>query len=151
MTADRKARLRKVLEIVSSRSIATQEELVEALAEAGFEVTQSSVSRDVAEVGLVKIDGVYRRPPAPTAGEADPNERRVARGVLQADVAGPWLVILHTPPGEANAVAIALDRLAWKEVAGTIAGDDTIFVAVADQTARDAILRRLRAINSLLE
>lgn len=150
MTADRKARLRKVLEIVSTRAVETQEELVEALAEEGFEVTQSSVSRDVAELGLVKIDGVYRRPPAPVAEESDPNERRVSRGVLQVDPAGPHLVVLHTPPGEANAVAIALDRLAWPGIAGTIAGDDTIFVAVADATDRDAILSRLRRLNPSL-
>jgi len=150
MTGDRKARLKAILEVVSGRSIDTQEALAEALAERGFDVTQSSVSRDVSELGLVKMDGVYRRPPAPAESEADPNERRVARGVLQVDEAGPHLLVLHTPPGEANAVAIAIDRLAWDGIAGTIAGDDTIFLAFPSATARDRTLRALRTLNPSL-
>lgn len=147
MTPDRKARLRAILEIVATHPVETQEELAELLARRGHEVTQSSVSRDVAELGLVKADGVYRRPPVPVENGADPNARRVARGVLQVDAAGPWLLVLHTPPGEANAVAIALDRLAWKGVAGTIAGDDTIFVAVESEEAREVVRKELRALN----
>lgn len=150
MSRDRKARLRKILEIVATRPIETQESLVEALAEEGFEVTQSSASRDVAELGLVKIDGVYRRSPTPAAEEADLDERRVARGVLQVDPAGPWLLLFHTPPGEANAVAIALDRLAWPGIAGTIAGDDTILLAFGDEEARDEVRRRMRRLNPSL-
>lgn len=150
MSPDRKARLRKVLEIVATRAIETQEELAEALAAEGFEVTQSSVSRDVAELGLVKLEGVYVRPPAGSPAGADPNERRLARGVLQVDVAGPNLVVLHTAPAEANAVAIALDRLAWSEIAGTIAGDDTVFVAVNGARAQKALLRALRTLNPAL-
>jgi len=150
VSVDRKARLRKILEIVATRAIETQEELAEALATEGFEVTQSSVSRDVAELGLVKLEGVYVRAPVGLAAGADPNERRVARAVLQVDVAGPNLIVLHTPPGEANAVAIALDRLAWPEVAGTIAGDDTIFVAVIGARAQKALLRELRKLNPAL-
>ena len=150
MSADRKARLRKILEIVATRAIETQEELADALAAEGFEVTQSSVSRDVAELGLVKLEGVYVRAPAGLPVGADPNERRVARAVLQVDVAGPNLVVLHTPPGEANAVAIALDRLAWPWVSGTIAGDDTIFIAVAGTRAQRALLRELRKLNPAL-
>lgn len=150
MSADRKARLRKILEIVATRAIETQEELAAALAADGFDVTQSSVSRDVAELGLVKLEGVYVRAPAGLPLGADPNERRVARAVLQVDVAGPNLLVLHTPPAEANAVAIALDRLAWASVAGTIAGDDTIFVAVTGARAQKALLKELRKLNPAL-
>jgi transcriptional regulator of arginine metabolism len=147
MSGDRKARLRKILEIVATRAIETQEELADALAAEGFEVTQSSVSRDVAELGLVKIEGVYVRAPAGAPVGADPNERRVARGVLQVDVAGPHLVVLHTAPAEANAVAIAIDRLAWSGIAGTIAGDDTVFVAVGGTRDQKALLKELRRLN----
>lgn len=150
MSADRKARLRKILEIVATRAIETQEELAAALAADGFDVTQSSVSRDVAELGLVKLEGVYVRAPAGLPLGADPNERRVARAVLQVDVAGPNLLVLHTPPAEANAVAIALDRLAWASVAGTIAGDDTIFVAVTGARAQKGLLKELRKLNPAL-
>lgn len=150
MTRDRKARLRAILEIVSSRVIETQEALAEALSDRGFDVTQSSVSRDVGELGLIKLEGAYRRPPVPAETEGDPDERRVARGVLEVSEAGPHILVLHTPPGEANAVAIALDRLAWEGVAGTIAGDDTIFVAVPSDEARARTLDALRKINPSL-
>jgi transcriptional regulator of arginine metabolism len=62
--------------------------------------------------------------------------------------AGDALVVLHTPPGEANRVGIALDRLAWPEIVGTIAGDDTIFLAVAGGTAQREVLRKLRRLSA---
>ena len=97
------------------------------------QVTQSSVSRDIAALRLVKVDGVYRRAPARRSRARDPDELRIAEGVLTAEPAGDALVVVHTPPGEANRVGVALDRLAWPEIVGTIAGDDTIFLAVSNQ------------------
>lgn len=144
MTADRRKRHLKILELVSTRAVRTQEELAEALAAEGWEVTQSSVSRDVAALRLVKAGGAYRR--APGRAPSDPDERRIADGVLAADPAGDALVVLHTPPGEANRVAVAIDRLAWPDIVGTIAGDDTIFVAAKDLAARRRILRDLRRL-----
>ncbi len=143
MTADRRKRHLKILELISTRAIHTQEELAEALSAAGWEVTQSSVSRDIAALKLVKADGAYRRPPRGTSTQ-DPDERRIADGVLTCEPAGDALVVLHTPPGEANRVAVALDRLAWHDVVGTIAGDDTIFLAVKDNTAQRRVLREVR-------
>jgi transcriptional regulator of arginine metabolism len=107
-------------------------------------VTQSSVSRDIAALRLVKVDGAYRR--ASRAAVADPDERRIAEGVLTVEPAGDALVVIHTPPGEANRVAVALDRLAWAEVAGTIAGDDTIFLAVKDSAAQRRVLAEIRKL-----
>ena len=144
MTADRRKRHLKILELISTRAVRTQEELADALAADGWQVTQSSVSRDIASLRLVKVDGVYRR--APASRSRDPDELRIAEGVLTAEPAGDALVVVHTPPGEANRVGIALDRLAWPEIAGTIAGDDTIFLAVSNQAAQRQVLRRLRAI-----
>ena len=103
MTADRRKRHLKILELISTRAIHTQEELAEALAAAGWDVTQSSVSRDIAALRLVKVDGAYRRPPRGTTTQ-DPDERRIAEGVLTSEPAGDALVVLHTPPGEANRV-----------------------------------------------
>ncbi|MGH7510138.1 MAG: arginine repressor [Gemmatimonadales bacterium] len=145
MTADRRKRHLKILELISTRPVRTQEELADALAAQGWDVTQSSVSRDIAALRLVKVDGAYRKPP-PRALQSDPDERRVAEGVLTIDTAGDALVVLHTPPGEANHVAVALDRLAWPEVVGSIAGDDTIFLAVKDQTAQRRVLREVRRL-----
>ncbi len=142
MTADRRKRHLKILELISTRAIHTQEDLAESLAAAGWDVTQSSVSRDIAALRLVKVDGAYRRPPRGTTTQ-DPDERRIAEGVLTSEPAGDALVVLHTPPGEANRVGIALDRLAWPDVVGTIAGDDTIFLAVKDQRRVMKEIRRL--------
>jgi transcriptional regulator of arginine metabolism len=139
MTADRRKRHLKILELISTRAVRTQEELAEALASEGWDVTQSSVSRDIAALRLIKVDGTYRRP-ASVVIPADPDERRIADGVLTAEAAGDALVVVHTPAGEANRVAVAIDRLAWPEVAGTIAGDDTIFVAVKGPAARRRVL-----------
>jgi transcriptional regulator of arginine metabolism len=147
MTADRRKRHLKILELISTRAIRTQEELAEALAAEGWEVTQSSVSRDIATLRLIKVDGAYRRP-ATVATPVNPDERRIADGVLSVDSAGDALVVLHTPPGEANRVAVALDRLAWADVIGTIAGDDTIFLAVKDPAAQHRVLREVRRLGS---
>jgi transcriptional regulator of arginine metabolism len=144
MTSDRRKRHLKILELLSTRAIRTQEELAEALAAEGWDVTQSSVSRDIAALRLAKVDGAYRRTRAPTA--ADPDERRIAEGVLTVDPAGDALIVVHTPPGEANRVAVAMDRLAWGDVVGTLAGDDTIFLAVRNAGAQRLILRELRRL-----
>jgi len=145
MTADRRKRHLKILELISTRAIRTQEELAESLAAEGWDVTQSSVSRDIAALHLIKVDGAYRRSPRGQP-RSNPDERRIADGVLAADPAGDALVVLHTPPGEANRVAVALDRLAWADVVGTIAGDDTIFLAVKDAGAQRRVLRDVRRL-----
>jgi transcriptional regulator of arginine metabolism len=146
MTADRRKRHLKILELITTRAIRTQEELAEVLAAEGWELTQSSVSRDIAALRLVKVDGAYRRPPR-GATAADPDERRIAEGVLTAESAGEALIVLHTPPGEANRVAVALDRLAWADVVGTIAGDDTIFLAVKNAVAQRQVLRQVQKLS----
>ncbi|HXE56740.1 MAG TPA: hypothetical protein VNK43_01960 [Gemmatimonadales bacterium] len=140
MTGDRRKRHLKILELISTREINTQEELAEALAAEGWEVTQSSVSRDIAALGLVKVGGAYRRPIAPAGRRDNPDELRIREGVLSAEPAGDALVVLHTPPGEANRVGAALDRLAWPDIVGTVAGDDTIFVAARDRAAQRRVL-----------
>jgi transcriptional regulator of arginine metabolism len=147
MTADRRKRHLKILELVSTRAIHTQEELAEALATEGWDVTQSSVSRDITALRLVKVDGAYRRPRRGIVSQ-DPNESRIAEGVLTYEPAGDALIVLHTPPGEANRVAVALDRLAWPDIVGTIAGDDTIFLAVKDLGAQRRVMREVRRLGT---
>ncbi len=147
MTADRRKRHLKILELISTRPVRTQEELADALTALGWDVTQSSVSRDIATLRLAKVDGAYRRP-GPLVPRTNPDERRVAEGVLTIDIAGDALVVLHTSPGEANHVAAALDRLAWREVVGTIAGDDTIFLAVRNAAAQREVLRAARRLSA---
>jgi len=142
MTADRRKRHLRILELISTRPIRTQEELAAALTADGWKVTQSSVSRDITALGLVKAGGAYQRPVRKPV--ADPDEQRIREGVLTMDRAGDALLVLHTPPGEANRVAVAIDRLAWPEVLGTLAGDDTIFLATRDGRVLARLLRRLQ-------
>jgi transcriptional regulator of arginine metabolism len=136
----------KILEIVGERAIHTQEELAAALIQEGWEASQATLSRDIAELRLVKANGVYRRPAAATPAEADPDEAWIAEGVLRYAPAGDNLVVLHTLPGDAQSVARALDRLAWPDVVGTVAGDDTILVAIAGSSAQRRILLALRSL-----
>lgn len=143
MSGDRRKRLVKILELISTRSLHTQEELAEALAAEGWEVTQSSVSRDIAALRLIKADGVYRRPPPELPETSDPDERRIAEALLAVSRSGDAMLVLHTPPGEASRVGAALDRLAWPDVVGTLAGDDTIFIAVKDRGAQRRLLQVL--------
>ena len=108
-------------------------------------MTQSSVSRDITALRLAKVDGAYRRPARRSVSQ-DPNELRIAEGVLTCEPAGDALVVLHTPPGEANRVAVALDRLAWPDIVGTIAGDDTIFLAIKEAAAQRRVIRAVRRL-----
>jgi transcriptional regulator of arginine metabolism len=147
MSQVRSKRHLKILELVATRSLRTQEELAEALAQEGWEVTQSSVSRDIATLGLVKAEGIYQRAAAAHLREiTDPNERRLAESLLSVDRAGDALLVLHTPPGEAQRVGSALDLLAWTEIVGTLAGDDTIFVAARNAAAQERIHQHLARI-----
>ncbi len=147
MSLDRKKRQLKIMELVATRPLRTQEEVAEALAQEGWEVTQSSVSRDISALGLVKADGIYTRRSIAQLNEiTDPNERRLADSILTVDPAGDALLVIHTPPGEAQRAASAIDLLAWPEILGTIAGDDTIFAAVVNSAAQGTILRRLRVL-----
>jgi len=148
MSTDRRKRHLRILEIITTRPIRTQEDLAAALTAEGWQVTQSSVSRDIAVLGLVKSGGAYQR--AVRLPSTDPDQQRISEGVLSVERAGDALLVVHTPPGEANRVAVALDRLAWPEVAGTIAGDDTIFVAVRDAPAQRRIMRQLRKVGATL-
>lgn len=146
MRGDRRQRHLKILELIATHRIGTQEALAAALSRDGWQVTQSSVSRDIRALGLVKVDGVYQRRTPRRRSSPDPDEQRIAEGVLTIEPAGDALLVLHTPPGEANRVAVALDRLAWGEVLGTIAGDDTILIVARDRPARQRTLRSLRGL-----
>ncbi|HEY4101358.1 MAG TPA: hypothetical protein VGM20_10845 [Gemmatimonadales bacterium] len=147
MTHGRRQRHLKILELVATRPLRTQEDLAEALGREGWDVTQSSVSRDIAALGLIKIDGIYQRAAAARIREiVDPNQRRIAESLLSVETAGDALLVLHTPPGEAQRVGSAIDLLAWPEVVGTIGGDDTIFVATRDRAAQAQIVRHLRGL-----
>ncbi|HHI67937.1 MAG TPA: arginine repressor [Planctomycetes bacterium] len=118
-----------LLSLVATRELRTQEDLARALKEEGFAVSQASVSRDIAALGLVKVDGKYALP-SKEKTRKNPLEERIAGNLLGIRRSEPNLLILLTPPGEAPGVGLALDRLAPPGLAGTVAGDDTVFAAV---------------------
>ncbi len=142
-----RARRRAILAIVATERIETQEQLAEALARRGFRASQASISRDVAALALAKTGGRYvRAAAAATAGGDDPHRETLVRNVLEARPAGDHLVVLITPAGGANPTAIALERQGWPEIVGTLAGDDTVFVAVRDAVGSRSLRKRLSSL-----
>ena len=129
------SRQQKILSLIRAKRIGTQEELTEHLERAGVPATQSSVSRDLVELGVVKHHGFYSVPKA-TNGAA-------ARGLLSLEPAGDVLVVARCEPGLASAVAVEIDRAHVSEIVGTIAGEDTIFIAVTERKAQRTAIKRI--------
>ncbi len=140
------ARRRTLRLLLRRRRLRTQEDLVAALQERGFEITQSSLSRDLMFLGARKVDGTYRMVSESEAGQ-DGAQKYPTLAELQPFVralraAGPNLLVVATRPGLAQTVALALDSMSMPEVTGTIAGDDTVFVATASRRAQRSLERR---------
>ena len=137
-----------ILQLLDREPVHNQEQLRRGLRAHGVTATQATISRDIKELGLVKraADGAYQRAAAPvaTAG-ASAMTRVLADSVTDADRV-QQLVVLKTPPGQANATAIAIDRARLAEVVGTIAGDDTILVILRDQKRAAAFESRVRGL-----
>jgi transcriptional regulator of arginine metabolism len=138
--AQRQAAIRSLL---GRREIRRQEDLLGLLRKDGFHVTQSSVSRDLAELGAVKVEGRYVLPPTGGATGAQSEIAEAAAAVRDVRAAGPNLLVVLTPAGLAQRVGLALDRVGWPEVVGTIAGDDTVFVATTGRRPQDRVVKRL--------
>jgi transcriptional regulator of arginine metabolism len=133
---NRRERQSAILQLVRERALSTQAEVASALKEAGFEVVQTTVSRDIADLGLVKVRAPSGRLVYAPPGTSDGDRMRalgaaMRRYAIGAEAAGT-LVVLTTPSGYANALAQAIDEAAHPGVAGTVAGDNTIFVAARD-------------------
>ena len=147
LNARKQHRQQTLLRLVTEKRLATQQDVVRALRGAGFAATQATVSRDIVDLGLVKVprDGAHiYAPPAgvPASGGIERLRRFCEEYPVQGAVAGN-LVILKTPPGTANALAIALDTSGFSDVIGTIAGDDTVFVAAHNPARARGINKRL--------
>jgi len=146
MEVMKQLRQRAIRDLVEQRTIRTQQELAAALRERGFRATQATISRDVAELGLGKgsREGrpAYVLPPRLRDAEVS-GEDRLRRLLTDVPVefrVADLILVVKTLPGSAHAVAAALDRTRWPEIVGSIAGDDTVFVATPDRSS----IRRLR-------
>jgi transcriptional regulator of arginine metabolism len=131
-----------ILELVNGEVVTSQEQLRERLRARGVETTQATLSRDIRDLGLVKraVDGAYRRPQAAeTKQVADPDAilRHAVEEYLRTRETVEQLVVLKTDTGQAQPLAVAIDRVRLGEIVGTIAGDDTILVIC--RSAADAI------------
>lgn len=140
----------KIKELLETGNIETQEDLANALKAEGIKVTQATVSRDIKELMLIKVpsvDGHYRYALPSVTNPNVPPERitRVFKDSVTNILSSLCMVVLHTHPGTASAVAYAVDYMQWPEVLGTIAGDDTVFIAVADKPDVDALVKRIEA------
>jgi transcriptional regulator of arginine metabolism len=133
---NRRERQGAILRLVRDQPISTQTELAEALRDAGYDVVQTTVSRDISELGLVKVRApsgrlVYAPPGSPDADRLRLLVTAVRRFALSFEAAGN-LVVVTTPPGFASPLAQAIDESGHPHIAGTIAGENTIFVAARD-------------------
>jgi transcriptional regulator of arginine metabolism len=141
-------RQRTIADLIRSHALASQEELAERLGSLGFAVTQATISRDLEQLGAVKVrrDGQL--------GYALPDQVRDAPAPRLAAVLRDWvrsiepaanLVVIKTPPGSAHLVGVVLDQSALPEIVGTICGDDTIFVAARSASDASALAAQLQA------
>lgn len=126
-----------IIGLIAASRVERQDEIVDALKAKGFGVTQASVSRDLEELGIVKANGAYTQ-----------------RALLQSFglrlvsivPAGPHMLVVRCMPGLASATAVRIDAAKIKEIVGTIAGDDTIFLAIEDERSQGSITERVKAM-----
>lgn len=135
----------QILKIIRDKEIYTQDELARELGQEGIQTTQVTLSRDMRDLGLVKTAGGYRKFSGEMAG---PQLVDVANEYLQDIRVAHQLVVLRTSPGNANTLAVTIDREEIDEVVGTIAGDDTILVVTPDPAAAEQFRQKLLAMIS---
>jgi transcriptional regulator of arginine metabolism len=137
----RDERRRFILELLRKERIGSQEELLERLAAAGYSATQSSVSRDLRDLEVAKAGGRYR-----VAGGEKADLGLVQQFLVAVRKAGPHLIVLRTLPGAASPVASALDQAGLPELVGTLAGDDTVFVATNTPSDQLTLVKQLTGL-----
>lgn len=155
MRLSRAARQHRIIQILEKSPVNSQQQLVDLLAEAGVEATQATVSRDLEEIGAVKVraaggESVYAVPDLPKDRVAPEEHLRRVLGDWVVEVSSSLnLVIVRTPPGSAHVVASALDRAGLPEILGTVAGDDTILVVAVEAVGGSRLADRLTVLSGL--
>lgn len=140
-TEDQSQRRDTIRRLLHRRPAQTQQSLVEALVDQGLVATQSSVSRDLRELGAIKTTKGYELPGADETGEGQ--IAGIADLLRKIRPAGPNLLVIRTAIGAAQRVALALDRCDWPEMIGNIGGDDTVFVATESSLAQKNLIARI--------
>ncbi len=149
---NRQTEIRRILD--EGLEVSSQGQFVELLRERGIPATQSSISRDLRDMGVYRYGRYYSLPPSLEinliAAERD-LEFRISVFLDEIRTAGPHLAVLITRPGGAQTVALALEGMKWGEVVGTVAGDDTIFVATPGAMEQRRLVERLKKLRSEFE
>jgi transcriptional regulator of arginine metabolism len=145
MGAHKRFRQGQILKVLAGPPVGSQDELRRQLVHLGVRVTQATLSRDLRELRLVKTAEGYRQLSAAAAEETSsvPALARALKEFLLDVRPAQNMLVLKTPPGGAQPIAAALDAERWKEVAGTLAGDDTVLIVTPSRTARAAVQKRI--------
>lgn len=147
MYGSKQQRQRAIMDLIRGGALASQEELAERLSGLGFAVTQATISRDLEQIGAVKVRRSGQLSYALSDGarsEGAPQLTRLLRDFVRSIDTAVNLVVIKTPPGSAHLIGVALDRSDMQEVVGTICGDDTIFVACPSPRAAAQFTTKLR-------
>ncbi|MEP7243145.1 MAG: ArgR family transcriptional regulator [Gammaproteobacteria bacterium] len=134
-----------IMRILRGGLVRNQQDLVRLLKKEGHGVTQSSVSRDLRDLGVLKASSGYVLP-SEDSSRSNGNFSTLAQFVRAIKPAGPCLTVIRTTIGTAQSVAVAIDKAEWPEVVGTISGDDTIFIATDGARAQSELSERLRSL-----
>jgi transcriptional regulator of arginine metabolism len=140
----KKGRQKAILDLIRSKEIASQEELLEGLLARKIAVSQSTLSRDIQELGLAKSGGVYTTIGAEPPRSSDETIKRTIREFLTDVAVAQNIVVLKTGPGHAMTLSRAIDEAGWEEAVGSLAGDDTVFIAARSEKESRRVAERLR-------
>jgi transcriptional regulator of arginine metabolism len=132
----------RIVEIAKRHPVSSQEELSTLLREAGICVTQSTLSRDIRDLGLVKVRGFYQTQDAGITPAAPAFRRSIQQLALESHVSGNILMV-RTAPGDAHSMGVILDAADWPEILGTVAGDDTVFALLRSPRLGKRVLKRI--------
>ncbi len=144
----RRFRQERIASLIGSGGISSQKELVRRLRGERIRVSQATLSRDLRELGVIRGPGGYALPgdPREAAESSQQQSKHILREFVRSVAAAGSLAVIKTEPGHAHTLGVAIDFARWDEVIGSIAGDDTVFVAAADHASADRIVQRIRSL-----
>lgn len=145
----KKERLALIEKIITENEISTQEELTKCLLEQGYDISQSTISRDMAQLNLIKIQGSSKRFKYAKANATDAVSPQICNLFKQVTVSiegANNLIVIKTLAGNANAAGMAVDEMQFSEILGTVAGDDTLLIVTKTNADAEIIIKTLRSL-----
>ncbi|MFN0136166.1 MAG: arginine repressor [Phycisphaerae bacterium] len=141
---EKQRRQATLLRLIEQRTLRSQHEIVKLMRDSGFEVTQASISRDARELGLIKFGGRYQSTSGLAGSQLRPDDP-MAGLITAVDPVGANLIVIRTRVGAASTVAVGVDGERFTDVIGTIAGDDTLFIAVRSRSGQGRVVAALKS------